>query len=144
MKVMKASEIIEGVIELLSVREHWTQCAVARNIPDGTHKFSDWSSYQDEDLMSLSYSTNVGPLDENAQSWCLGGAIIKVMNTSDWYSMDTRVKRIFDKLAQDRGYTNFVPFNNSHKTEHEDLMLFLKEALYEAQIMEAKAAIIMQ
>lgn len=135
--MMKTSEIIQGVMDLLSVPEHWTRCAVARSIPDGTDRYAEWSDYNYDEAFAF----QVEALDKQAQSWCLGGAVCKVMNDNSWHNIPEDIMVLFQRLAIDRGHSHFVPFNNSNQTTHEDLMLFLKEALYEAEIREAHEAI---
>lgn len=133
---MKNSEIIQGTIDLLEMREQWTRCAAARTEPDGTDRYANWRKEHGENA-----GTVTKPLDDRAQSWCLGGAMLKVTGWNDWKYLPKGVNAIFLRLARERGWTNWMEMNNDKSIQHEDLMLFLKEALYDARATEAKAAI---
>ena len=142
---MKESEIIQGVLDLLATPEAWI-----KNI--------------------RGMSAHGEPLEvpsERAVSWCLGGAVMQVTQRAGWCGWfvygDDPVGRRFSRLARARGYDDihspfvefndavetthedihspFVEFNDAAETTHEDILLFLKEALYEAQAEEAAAAI---
>lgn len=121
---MKESEIIKGVINLLSEPGSWIKEIRART--------------------SDNRITN--PLNPEAVKFCLGGAVMHVLQDKEWNGWwndnDDPVGDRFHKLAIDRGHSDvwghpFVEFNNHPNTTHEDLMLFLKEALYEAEKEEA-------
>lgn len=119
---MTEVEVIQGVIDRLKDPAHWVKHTRA--------------------LTASGYHTN--PSSEDAAVWCLGGAVMNVIHDEEWtgwYGTDAVGQR-FHELAIARGYdaTNsmhpFVAFNNDPDTTHEDLMLFLKEALYDAEIDE--------
>lgn len=115
---MTEVEIIQGVIDRLRDPARWVKGIRA--------------------MTAIGFHTE--PSSDSAAMWCLGGAVINVLqdeNWTGWYGTDP-VGRRFHELARARGYESyhhpFVAFNNDPNTTHEDLMLFLKEALYDAQI----------
>lgn len=67
---------------------------------------------------------------------------MRVIGASSWYGdMDKTMDRIFERSGDVERYGHFAAFNNSPAISHEDLMMFLKTALYDAQADEARAAI---
>lgn len=130
-------EIIQGVIDRLKKPENWLKYVRSKTADD----------------------RHINETNPEAVKFCLGGAIINVTQNLMWdgwwfrpmgdegmgfhQTKDTVAIRLH-RLAQDRGFSGFNPFvefNNAPTTTHEDLMLFLKEALYDAQADEAKANI---
>lgn len=123
---MTEVEIIQGVIDRLQNPDNWLKFSQAG---DADYRY-------------------VEPTSPEAVKFCLGGAIINVVQDESWngwwWSNTTDpVGNRFHQLAIDRGFDQtvgpLVEFNNSPDTTHEDIMLFLKEALYDAQADEAKA-----
>jgi len=123
---MRESEIISGVVDLLSKPESWVKEIRARDAA----------------------GCALAPPSARAVSFCLGGAVMQVTESEYWdgwwaYTEDA-VGRRFHRLARNRGYENMHPcvtFNNDPDTTREDIMLFLKEALFDAQAEEATAKI---
>lgn len=78
----------------------------------------------------------------SGDSYCLIGALNQVA-TGRWnWSCDSPrgLVKYFNKVACNRGFkdgwhveSNVIAFNNHPDTTHEDVMLFLKEALYEVK-----------
>lgn len=122
--MMKESEIIHNVIDLLSKPGSWIKEVRAKTA--------------DEYIVS--------PTNPDAVKFCLGGAVMHVLGdemwTGWWSSTEDPVGLRFHKLAIERGFVGdewsypFVEFNNDLDTTHEDMMLFLKEALNEAETEE--------
>lgn len=122
---MKESTIISSVIDILSEPKSWIKNIRAQT-GDGSHTV---------------------PTDPEAVQFCLGGAVMRVLGINGeckdwegWYGRDPVGNR-FHNLAKSKGYANywqlpFVMFNNDPSTTHEDMMLFLKEALYDAELEE--------
>lgn len=113
---MTNSEIIKGIIDLFSSPDSWVKHNTALT--------------KDNAVTSA-----MGP---EAAKFCLGGAIIHVSNDVAWQSKPSPIRDQFNDLARARGYRGnfkypFVLFNDDFSTTHEDMMLFLKEALYEAE-----------
>ncbi len=112
---MKKSEIIEGMLGLLSGPEHWCKYVLH------------------EDL--------------GTPAWCINGAIMQVA-TGHWSrrglgnpDVQAVMEALRHKLQQDGWHDEIVAFNNDKHTEYEDVILLLKEAMYDAQAEEATAAI---
>lgn len=116
---MTEVEALKGVIDRLKDPTHWVK---------GIRALTE-------------HGWDTAPTSPEAVQWCLGGAVINVLQNehwAGWFSGDPIGKR-FHELARARGFTGphgFVDFNNDPATTHEDLMLFLKEALYDAEIQE--------
>lgn len=118
MKEMSEVEIIKGLIELLTEPEAWIK---------GIRATTSHGDYY------------ISPTHERAARWCLGGAIMKVLDDryEEWDWVDSSISHSLNELASERGFSHrllpFVAFNNDPNITHEDLMLFLKEALVEAE-----------
>lgn len=116
------TEIIEGMIDLLDTPEHWCK-----------------------DLL------------KEGDAYCLLGALFMSATGDYQYPFDviaepnnpvTSIANQMSRMAADRGASgHYLPFgavaayNNAHDTTHEDIVLFLKEALYDVQADEARQAI---
>lgn len=118
-------EVFQGVINLLQDPDHWIKRIRSTNA-DGLY---------------------VVPISEQAAKWCLGGAVMRVLEDNEddwmgwWQDVDDPIGSRLHHLAKERGYTSnaFVEFNNDPRTTHEDLMALLKEALSEAEMEESYA-----
>lgn len=126
---MKESEIVKGVIELLYNPGSWIKGCSSKDINN----------------------RHVSANESEAVKFCLGGAVTRVLANNGikigGWSEDP-IAYLFRELAMARGYykvnsygdsLTFVAFNDDPDTTHEDLMLFLKEALYEAEEREIDA-----
>lgn len=97
------TEILEDVLDLLSDPGKWTQGSYGK-----TSKGTDtWGN------------------DPNAVSFCLLGAIQRV--TNDRLTSALFISQLTNKIERE----NIVKFNDDPQTTHEDIILFLKTALYQ-------------
>lgn len=102
---MTEPEILEGVLEVLSNPERWNKGEYART-SDGT--------------LTLGY-------DPRAVTYCLVGAIQKVTGGC-LYDFSSLV----DRLADLSNTPDVTDYNDDPKTTHEDIVLLLKNAIYQA------------
>lgn len=115
MKELSDTDTIKGVIELLWNPKSWVKKIRAVSEDD-----EEWG---------------VSPTSPNAVKWCLGGAIMRVIDDQEqmWSWSSSSVAQCLNDIAERRGYGSevypFVEFNNDPATTHADLMLFLNEAL---------------
>lgn len=100
---MTDHDILEGVRDLLADADNWIQGDYA--------KTSDGSP-----------TTGIDP---EATSFCMLGAVQKVTQSSDWYLLD-----VVDFLSDMTEMGDVVEFNDAPITTHEDVILLLKNALY--------------
>lgn len=99
------TEILEDVLDLLSDPGKWTQGSYGK-----TSKGTDtWGN------------------DPNAVSFCLLGAIQRVTNDRSASSLFMFISQLTSKIERE----NIVKFNDDPNTTHEDVVLFLKTALYQ-------------
>lgn len=122
---MQESEIIQGVIEVLTKPESWIK-----------------------NIRAMVNGMPTNPDNPQANQFCLGGAVMRVVGNECWWEgwyagSDDPIGHRFELLAHARGFLSthanaFVEFNNSPETTHEDVLLFLKEALYQAEMEEAE------
>lgn len=113
---MTNAEIIRGMLDLLDTSDKWVQYSEGRT----------------------AFGVSVNGNDPLAAQWCVGGAIVKVTGFPWWtfdFSGDS-IMGFLNRRAREEGHTNFVTFNNSRFTTFEDVRLFLKCALIEAEEME--------
>lgn len=106
LKVKSEAEILEGMIELLDAPEHWCQ----------------YSLYDDHG------------------AYCIAGALNMAMTGTwghGWFDAPGSLIERLNKAAMAKGfigsYCPVVDFNNDHSTTYEDVVLLLKEVLYEVQ-----------
>lgn len=123
---MKDSEIYQAAIDLLTPEGAWI-------------KYNQGKTADGEP---------VNTPDPDAVSFCLGGAIMQVTGDEHWMGWYPGFNSVGDRLhdlARTRGYdekgTPFVSFNNHPGTTQGDVLQLLKEALYDSQAEESKAAI---
>lgn len=103
---MNERKVLEDMLELLSNSDNWSQGAYARN----------------------KKGARVDTNNRHASSYCLLGAAYKVCS-GNWTPYYEAIDRLRDNLHH--GGFSLSGFNDSEFTTHEDVVLLIKNALYE-------------
>lgn len=118
--MMTKTQIVQGMLDLLDSPEKWTK----------------GKSATDKDGNSADYYSS------NAVSWCLAGAFGKVANLRRYASYPDWVEEFRGFLSHrcllEHNVVALPEVNDYKLKDYEDMRMFLKRALLEAEELDAK------
>lgn len=103
-------DALEDVLQLIDSPEKWAQGALAVDVN----------------------RVAVSPLDDRAAAWCLAGAVRRVADNELFW---VEVCGFLDQRARDEFHTGTVEANDNMLRSYEDMRLFLKRAIAEAETL---------